>query len=132
MAKGLGASSDLSQQLFHYVFADRNTSRLQCSLLKGGPSTTLCTDRYPLLPSHSQSVGLTEAGSEKQGALDLLLVPQSVSQATLTEHVLRANGSERKASQSFPFWSLSSSLSLSPAVTYVSIIPGFSWALKEP
>lgn len=83
MAKGVGASTDLSQQLFHYMFAKEKHL-----LSEGKPWPHILSRKRSSFPSHAQSVGLTEEGFGKQ-VLDL--VGSSVSQSFKQRHLSAYN-----------------------------------------
>ena len=58
---------------------------------------------------------------------------QPAIQATSSEHLLCAGCSKRKANQEgSPFWFLSASPGLGPAITHVPTGPSFRWGLKDP
>ena len=71
---------------------------------------------------------------EKGGARSFAgFLGQTFIQAALNEHLLCAGCSENRVNQEgSPFWSLSPSLGLGPAVTHLTTGPAFRWGLKEP
>ena len=74
-------------------------------------------------------MGLTAEGSGEKGAVDLVLIPQSVTQAASAEHLLCARCSEGRPG--LPLLVSAPSLGPSPAVTPVPAGPGFRRTFKE-
>lgn len=86
---------------------------------------------FPVMP---RPWGSQRRALERGGARSFAgLLGQTFIQAALNEHLLCARCSENRVNQEgSPFWSLSPSLGLGPAVTHLPTDPAFRWGLKEP